>query len=312
MPVAILSLAQIDPGQFFNLRSQSDALVHRLDTNVSSVVVTNDFTGRVSVTTADGDRVTLSTNVASDFLAVNYGGQIRTDRAALSVDSWTVESRLTREFGVTIEGDLNEQELRDLEGLFRKISNIFRGFSEEQSEHALVLTAKLAERFGSLSSLSSLDLNVDVRRTIEVLAAHVASEVSLNTPGGAPATGAAIPQSSNGTTAPTPSSNAPDGTHLTVPVNDAPLALLIQQILDALKEAKVESEKVRKYLPDFLEKLRENLVKELRGERVAKPDDRNRSGAQVSNEGGSPVDSSSLLVAYRTFAETSSSLSLQS
>jgi hypothetical protein len=312
MSVAILSLAPIDPERFFNLRSQPDALVHRLDTKVSRVAVSNDFAGRVSVTTADGDRVTLSTNVASDFRAVNYGAQIRTDRAALAIDSWDVASRLTREFGVTIEGDLNEQERRDLEGLFGKISNIFRGFSERQSEQALVQTAKLAERFGSLSSLSSLDLNVDVRRTIEVLATHVVSEVPVNTPGGAPATGAAIPQSSNGTTAPTPLSDSPDETHFKVPTKDGHLISLIQQVLDTLREATIESEKVRTYLQDFLEMLHEDLVKELRDERDAKPDDRNRLVAQVSDEGRSLIGSSSLLVAYRTFMETALTLSLQS
>ena len=42
---------------------------------------------------------------------------------------------------------------------------------------------------------------------------------------------------------------------------------LVQQVLDALKDTKVESHKVQKYLPDLFEKLREDLRKELRGER---------------------------------------------
>ncbi|MBH0188290.1 MAG: hypothetical protein HP493_05395, partial [Nitrospira sp.] len=46
---------------------------------------------------------------------------------------------------------------------------------------------------------------------------------------------------------------------------------LVQQVLDALEEAKVESQKVRKYLPDFLKKLREDLGNELRGERERTP-----------------------------------------
>ncbi|MEK7763390.1 MAG: hypothetical protein AAB433_17580, partial [Nitrospirota bacterium] len=49
------------------------------------------------------------------------------------------------------------------------------------------------------------------------------------------------------------------------------LKSLVQQVLDALEEAKVESQKVRKYLPDFLKKLREDLGKELRGEREQTP-----------------------------------------
>jgi hypothetical protein len=97
-----------------------------------------------------------------------------------------------------------------------------------------------------------------------------------------------------------------------VPVKNAQLASLIQQVLDALKEAKVESEKVRKYLPDFFEKLREDLVNELRGDRELKADDQDRSLSQVSDEIDSPTASSGLLVAYRTVTKTSISLSIQS
>ena len=85
------------------------------------------------------------------------------------------------------------------------------------------------------------------------------------TPGGAPATVAAVPQPPNGTTAPTPSSDLADGTQPTALVKDRALTSLIQQVLDALKKATVESEKVRKYLPKFFDKLHEDLVKELRG-----------------------------------------------
>jgi hypothetical protein len=46
--------------------------------------------------------------------------------------------------------------------------------------------------------------------------------------------------------------------------------LLVQQVLDALRDTKTESHTIKKYLPHFLDKLREDLVKELRGERELK------------------------------------------
>lgn len=115
-----------------------------------------------------------------------------------------------------------------------------------------------------------------------------------------------IPQPPNGTTAPTPSSDLPDETHLTAPVKDAQLVSLIQQVLDALKEAKVESDKVRKLLPDFFEKLREGLVREL------KTGDQSHSLPQASGEVDSPTGNSDLLVAYRTVNQTLTFLSIQS
>jgi len=304
MPVQ--TLISIDPHHFFNLRQLSDAGGHRLDTRVSGVAVSNDLSGRLAVTTAEGDRITLTADLATDFRSGSHISQVADDRTTGKVEAKYTHYAVQREFGIAVDGDLNKEELHDLKILFGNIANIFRGFFQGQDEDARAHTTKLAEGFTRLDSLSSLDLTVEVVRSIAVVAAsHV-------TPGGAPGTVAAIPQPSNGTTAPTPSSDSPDGTHLTVPVKDAQLASLIQQVLDALKEAKVELDKVRKHLPDFFDKLREDLAKELRGEQEPKAEPQDHSLPQVSDEINSPTTSSSLLVAYRTVTETSLSLSIQS
>jgi hypothetical protein len=267
--------------------------------------VSNDFSGRLSVTTAEGDRITFAADVEIDFRSLSYESHAETDRTTGNVGVKYAHSAIQRNFGLAVNGDLNEKELHDLEALFQKASDIFRGFFQGQDEGARTHTAKLAEWFRRLDSLSSLDLTVETVRSIAVAAA------SSLTPGGAPATAAAIPQPSNGTTAPTPSSDLPDKTYLNVPVKDA-LGSLIQQVLDALKEAKVESDKIRKHLPDLLEKLCEDLVKELKGVGESQADDKNRSAAQVSDEVNSPKESNSLLIAYRAVTETSISLSIQS
>jgi hypothetical protein len=304
MPVQ--ALTSIDPHHFFNLRQLSDAGGHRLDTRVSGVAVSNDLSGRLAVTTAEGDRITLTADLATDFRSGSHIPQVADDRTTGKVEAKYTHYAVQREFGIAVDGDLNKEELHDLQILFGNIANIFRGFFQGQDEDARAHTTKLAEGFTRLDSLSSLDLTVEVVRSVAVVAAsHV-------TPGGAPGTVAAIPQPSNGTTAPTPSSDSPDGTHLTVPVKNFQLASLIQQVLDALKEAKVELDKVRKHLPDFFDKLREDLAKELRGEQEPKAEPQDHSLPQVSDEINSPTTSSSLLVAYRTVTETSLSLSIQS
>ncbi len=286
MPVQ--ALTSIDPHHFFNLRQLSDAGSHRLDTRVSGVAVSNDLSGRLAVTTAEGDRITLTADLATNFRSGSYIAQVADDRTTGKVDATYTHYAVQRELGIAVDGDLNKEELHDLQTLFGNIANIFRGFFQGQDEDARAHITKLAEGFTGLDSLSSVDLTVEVVRSVAVVAA------------------------SSGTPAPTPSSDSPDGTHLTVPVKDAQLASLIQQVLDALKEAKVELEKVRKHLPDFFDKLREDLAKELRGKQEPTADERNHSLPKVSDEINSPTSSSSLLVAYRTFTETSLSLSIQS
>ena len=304
MPVQ--ALTSIDPHHFFNLRQLADGEVHGLDTRVSGVAVSNDFSGRLAVTTAEGDRITLTADLETDFRSGSYESRVEAGGTTGNAGATYTHHTIQQEFGVTVDGDLNKEELHDLETLFRNISNVFRGFFQGEDEDASAHSTKLAEGFVALNSLSSLDLTVEAVRSVAVVAAL------QGTPGGAPGTVAAIPQPSNGTTAPTPSSDSPDGTHFTVPVKDAQLASLIQQVLNALKEAKIELDKIRKHLPDFFDKLREDLAKERRDEQEPKANPQDHSRPQVSDEINSPTTSSSLLVAYRTVTETSLSLSIQS
>jgi hypothetical protein len=334
MPVQ--SLTQADPTQFFNLPSANGSAngtgFQRLDTKVSGIAVSNDFSGRVSVTTAEGDRITLSANLESDFRAVNYKSHAEGDGKTVDVEAKYAEYSLKREFGVTVEGDLNEEEVKDLAKLFRKVANIFQKYVNGQDDAALAKTAKLAERFGTLSSLSGLDLSVDVERSVTIFAAQVAFEVTGRptlpigqqpqtsaptaqtvTPGGAPSAAAATPQPSTGTTAPTPPStttpatSSSDVTRLSAPAQETqPPRSFVQQVLDTFKETNLESRKVQKYLPNFFEKLREDLRKELRGEREHNHD-------QPANQTQAPSTASAgVAFAYQSLSLTSISLSLRS
>ena len=331
MPVQ--ALTQVDPTQFFNLPSATNGTAPlRLDTKVSGVAISNDFSGRLSVTTAEGDKITLSADLESDFRAVNYKSQVEGAGTTTNVEAKYAEYSLKQEFGVTVQGDLNEQEIKDLTKLFRRVANIFEKYLNGQDDAALAKTAKLVERFGRLSSLSGLDLNVDVERSVTALAARIVTEVTGQptlptsqqpqtspttsqavTPGGAPATVAVIPQPPTGTTASTPPStsvpaaNTTDVTHFSTPAQETQqLRSLAQQILDAFKDTNLESRKVQKYLPDFFEKLREDLRKELRGEREHNHD-------QPANQVQAPTTTSaSIAFAYQAVSHTSISLSIHS
>lgn len=336
MPVS--ALTPFDPSKFFQAPAADPSRSQRLDTKVSAVSAAADLSGRLSVTTAEGDKITLTADFEARYRAVNYQAKAETEQGTVEVKATSVEASLKKQYGVTVEGDLNEQEVHDLEKLFRKVSNIFRKYFRGQDDEALAKTAKLADKFGSLSSLSSLDLSVNVERSVTVVAAQVASAATGQpalpenqpaqtptsaqtssilstpvTPGVAPSTVAAIPPSSTSTTAPTqlsPDAAAPAAdttTRLVVSAPDASQSKsLVEQVLDALKEAKVESEKIRKYLPDFLKKLRENLENELRETRDQ------ASEATADTQTASPASSvNSVVFAYQSVRQTSFSLSIR-
>lgn len=179
MPVQ--ALTQVDPNQFFNLAPTNTTGNQRLDTKVSGVAVSTDFSGRLSVTTAEGDKITISANLQSDFRAANYAAHATGDGQTVDVQAKYAESSLKQEFGVTVEGDLNGQEVKDLSQLFRKIANIFKKVLNGQDDAALAKTAKLAGSFGDYSSLSGLDLSVDFTRTVTLFAAALTGETASQT-----------------------------------------------------------------------------------------------------------------------------------
>jgi hypothetical protein len=303
--MSVQHLAGIDPSQFFNLRSTTAIGAHRLETGVSAVALSNDFSARLSVTTGEGDTIRLAADLETDFRAGRYYVHGGSGQAAVSLGAESAQYTLQRDFGITVDGDLNEQELSDLEKLLQKTSNIFHGFVQGQDEAALAQTASLAEQFRGLATLSSLDLSVEVVRSVTVVAG------SSVTPGGAPATAAAIPQLSNGTTAPTPSSDSSEDGHLTVPEKDTLLASLSQQVFDALKEAETELQKFHKYLPDFFEKLHEDLLGRLQSSAEQKTQDQDEAVEHVSEHAPLPTSNGNVLTAYSSVDLATLSFSIQ-
>lgn len=213
--MSIQALTQVDPSQLFNLAPTNTTGTQRLDTKVSGVAVSTDFSGRLSVTTAEGDKITLSANLQSDFRAANYTSHAAGDGQTVDVQAKYAESSLKQEFGVTVEGDLNDQEVKDLSKLFRKVANIFKKVLSGQDDAALAKTAKLADSFGNDSSLSGLDLSVDYERTVTRFAAALTGEVP-----GQP--GTPVPVSTSPVPATTPSVPTPQAvTFGPVPTTDA-------------------------------------------------------------------------------------------
>lgn len=354
--MSVSALTQFDPSRFFNLSSSNNTGAQRLDTKVSGVAVSTDFSGRLSVTTAEGDKITISADLESDFRAVNYTSHAAGDGAAVDVQAKYAESSLKQEFGVTVEGDLNDQEVKDLTSLFQKVSSIFKKVLSGQDDAALAKTAKLSDSFGNYSSLSGLDLNVDFERSVTLFAAGLTGEPasqpgtpapvptstdpatapSAPTPqavtfGPVPTTDAAIPPPSSDTTAheatspasptevvtqgavPTTAAVIPaSSAGITVPIQvTAPAAepsqpsSIVQQVLDATQNARIEPRKLNKYFSQFLKNFGKTLQNGKQGEQPAE-------GTQTNQPPTAPAQSGpSVYLAYQSTKQTTFSLSVR-
>jgi hypothetical protein len=323
------SLTQFDPSRFIQLPTTDPQAGRTINAQVGAIQSSTDFSGKVSVVTAEGDKVTFSLDVETDFRYLNYQYKAQFDDKSLEIKGEYAESSISQTGGLTVEGDLNEQEVADLTKLFKNVTSIFRKFFRGQDEQAVAKTAKLAERFGNFSSLGELDLSVDVTRSVTVLAAQLATQQAAepavlpsaptkgtagsptpqqDTPGAAPSAVAAIPPPSSGITAPTQplAPASPTGTseavRLTAPaMEDKNPESLVHQVLDAVHDVKVEAKNLRKYLPRFFEKMREDLQKEFRGE--------NKTERKQTPDVSAPTDQA-VFMAYQSTRKSSITLSI--
>ena len=108
MPVS--ALTQFDPSKFFQAPAADPSRSQRLDTKVSAVSAAADLSGRLSVTTAEGDKITLTADFEARYRAANYQAKAETEQGTVEVNATSVEASLKKQYGVTVEGDLNEQE----------------------------------------------------------------------------------------------------------------------------------------------------------------------------------------------------------
>lgn len=160
-----------DPGHF----SPWIPAVARGETNPgkppTAITAETDFSGMVNVTTAEGDKVTLNLGVEMDYRYASSGTRFPVGPAGRSVPAATVETSVAQSLGISVEGDLSDQELADLAKLLQSITGIFRKYLQGHDEMAAARTARLAERFESLSLLSGVDLSVEMTRTLAVVQA---------------------------------------------------------------------------------------------------------------------------------------------
>jgi hypothetical protein len=129
----------------------------------------------VTLVTAEGDRVTLSSGSQAQVTYATYE-DLRYMRGRFAeFHSETLGLEVSREYSILVDGDLNEKELRDIRKAVRAIEKIMRDFLSGDIAHA----AAKAMKIGKLESISSLDASLQFERSLSVeqqVTGYVASE----------------------------------------------------------------------------------------------------------------------------------------
>lgn len=144
----------------------------------------------LTIQTREGDIVTLSSNQFSELNAFEYNsrGQIQTDAGTARISQHAREITLTsgEQFSFSVQGDLNEQELADIEAIVKGVDGIIAEMVQGDMEDAV----SKAMSMGYYSSVSMYSADISVERSYAVAReTSSASNDLLSNPGSLPNSG---------------------------------------------------------------------------------------------------------------------------
>jgi len=121
----------------------------------------------IKIVTAEGDTVTLSANKTADLSYSTYNAHGSIDGKSVSVSAMSAEMHQTSAFSLTVDGDLNKEELKDIRRAIRIIEKSAHDVLTGHADKAASRTAKLAK----LDQLASIDADVEFQQEVSVVQA---------------------------------------------------------------------------------------------------------------------------------------------
>ena len=221
--------------QFPDFQHLSSLTPFGLKTQQFQAQAQTSTTSNFSFTTSEGDRVSLSRGSESQFSFESYNFQGLTEGQTIDFRSQQLSTSTRSDFSLLIEGDLNEQELADIQSFIQSSKNILQDVVAGNGENATEETLSLRE----LDSLSSASLFF--QQTTSVSLAFRSTELAVQ--------GNEQANNSGG-----------KGPH-----NGRRHGQRIENILDKIHKAQdqfqIDPEKLGKRIPGLLSKLVETLSK---------------------------------------------------
>jgi len=217
----------------------------QLSSNTPFAVRTQQFqaqaqtstTSNFSFTTAEGDRVSLSSDSESHFSFESYNFQGLAEGQAVDFRSQQLSTSARSDFSLLIEGDLNKQELADIQAFIQSSQSLLQDIVGGNVENATETGLSLSE----LDSLSSASLFF--QKTTAVSLAFSSTEL-------------AVQGDAQGHASQRRGSNEGPGHRPTI-------GHLFDKIRRAQEQFQIDPEKLAKRLPTLLTKLVEKLEKPL-------------------------------------------------
>lgn len=187
----------------------------------------------LTIVTKEGDKVTISADseISLDFTTYDSAGRMKGGISRLHSETRSLES--SQEFSISVEGDLSEQEIKDIRKVLQSLDEIMNDLQKGRLDQGMTE----AEKLGNLGSLSSIDATLQVEQSINLESAVLTSTISA------------------------PNKSTTGSEEIEKPVDPTTQDIAQRRIMDALGDRDLSPDKMAKMIEKFFLKLSQVLSK---------------------------------------------------
>ena len=141
---------------------------------IAKAEITGEQSTDIHIQTADGDKVTLSSDIKFESSAIVYEKQGQTSTSYSQSQGQIISATATSEFELTVEGTLDEQEKKEIKevlmNLFKMVKDFITGNGATDAEEA--------QNFADLTTISKVNAEFDIKTSVTVAAQSYAKHVA--------------------------------------------------------------------------------------------------------------------------------------
>ena len=128
----------------------------------------------IQIQTADGDKVTLSSDIKFESSAIVYEKQGQTSTSYSQSQGQIISATANSKLELTVEGTLDEQEKKEIKAV---LMNLFKMVKDFITGHAATDTEE-AQSFADLTTISKVNAEFDIKTNVTVAAQSYAKHVA--------------------------------------------------------------------------------------------------------------------------------------
>jgi len=145
-----------------------------LSFQATQIKVSQSQTSDMTIVTAEGDTVTLSSGKTAELFLTTYNTQGHVGDSSATIFGASTELHRTSAFSITVDGDLNKEEQKDIRSAIRTMQKAANDVRKGHEEKAEARTAKLSD----LDQIAGIDADFEFNREVSVMQLSAQSDTT--------------------------------------------------------------------------------------------------------------------------------------